>query len=616
MLQAALKNQQLGRFSEAMAVYRRLLVMQPGMPDALHFLGLALHQSGQSAEGIKLMRQSIMSSPANAIFHNNFGFVLKAAGRLLESEAEHREAVRLQPGFVEAWYNLGVALQDQGKLEEAAEAYQRAIALRARLPKALTNLGGVLKDLGRLSESMEACRAALAIKPDLVEAAAILVATLLELERHDEAERQLDASLALAPADPRLLCLKAGILTDLSRLDEATATYDLVLERDRGQAAAYTGLATIAQNVGDQSRASEYFQQALAARPGYGPAVYGLAHSRKFSEADGELIREIRRGLERQPISRGDELSLHFALGKIYDDMGKHDQAFAHFQSANAIKRERTTFDRDAHRAYIDALIEVFDTGFFARRSADWGLESERPIFIVGMPRSGTTLVEQIISSHPRVAAGGEMRHLTAVIGSIPSDYSGPVGYPRTLQQLDRGAVLALGQGYLQRLPPGDPEQDRITDKMPANFFHVGLISILFPRARIIHCYRDPMDLCLSIYFQNFDSYHPYAYDLGDIGFYYREYERLMAHWYAALGPRLCRLNYAELVNKPDAETRRLVEYCGLEWDGRCLRFHDNKRPVNTASHWQVRQPIYQGSVQRWRDYESYLSPLKQAIGP
>jgi len=615
MMQAALQNQQLGRFSEAMAVYRQVLVVRPGLPDALHFLGLALHQSGQSAEGIKLMRQSIMSSPANAIFHNNFGFVLKAAGRLPESEVEHREAVRLQPGFVDAWYNLGVVLQDQGKLQEAAEAYQRAIALRARLPKALANLGGVLKDLGRLNESIQACRAALAIKPDLVEAVAILVTTLLELERYDEAERQLDESLALAPANPRLLCLKAGILADLSRLDEATATYDLVLERDRGQAAAYTGLATIAQNVGDHPRASAYFQQALAARPGYGPAVYGLAHSRKFSQADGELIREIRRGLEMQPISAGDELSLHFALGKIYDDMAKYEQAFAHFQSANAIKHARMTFDRDAHRAYIDALIEVFDTKFFAQRGAAWGHESERPVFVVGMPRSGTTLVEQIVSSHPRVAAGGEMRHMTAVIGSIPSGQSGPVGYPRNLQQLDRGAVLALGQAYLQRLPPGSPEQDRITDKMPANFFHVGLISILFPRARIIHCCRDPMDLCLSIYFQNFDSYHPYAYDLDDIGYYYREYERLMAHWHEVLGARLCRLDYAGLVNMPDAESRRLIEYCGLEWDDRCLRSHENERLVNTASQWQVRQPIYKGSLQRWKNYEAYLSPLKQALG-
>ena len=615
MMLTAVRYQQDGHPDKAAPIYRKILKAHPDLADASHFLGLALHQGGKTAEGLALMRRSLRDAPANPVYHNNLGFVLKSLGRFDEAEACHREAVRLQPAFAEAWYNLGVALQAQDRLQDAADAYRRAVASRPDYVKAYVNLAGVVYEQGGFDEAIAACEAALARKPALSEAWVTLARALAAADRLDAAVDRLNEALQFAPQDPDLLSVMGDVLAEQGELDAAERVYGQALRQAPGRAEVYGNLGHIAQTRGDHAKALQCFEQALELEPGFAGAYSGMANSRSFGPEDNQLITKIEAALARNGLSRKDKIALHFALGKIYDDSKRYEEAFTHYRAGNMLKRRTLEFDRGKHERNTDAIISVFTKTYLQRADAAHAHDSEVPIFIVGMPRSGTTLVEQILSSHPEVAAGGELPHLNKVINSIPVRFHTPAAYPECMHHLDADARRALAGDYLDRLPRREQGQIRITDKLPGNYLHLGFIASVFSRARIVHCRRDPMDVCLSIYFQLFDKLHPYAYDLDDVGFYYREYQRLMDHWRLTLGERLFEVDYQELVDQPEAASRALIGYCGLEWNDRCLAFHENRRQVKTASQWQVRQPIYRRSLNRWRHYETHLDVLKQALG-
>jgi Sulfotransferase family len=300
----------------------------------------------------------------------------------------------------------------------------------------------------------------------------------------------------------------------------------------------------------------------------------------------------------------------HFILAGLCDRNSEYDRAFSHYRRANDLKaqvfsQKNQAFDRERHRRHIDDIIATFDRRFF-ERVRSFGLATEVPVFVVGMPRTGSTLVEQILSSHPQVVAAGERKELSEIL-------TGRAPYPAHMSRLDSYAARALGEEYLSRLSRVGPEAVRIVDKMPANYLHLGSICALFPKARIIHCCRDVMDVCLSCYFQYFSSIN-YATSFEDLGFYYRQYERLMRHWHEVLPIRVYEVEYEELVRAQERISRGLIAFCGLDWSDRCLAFHENRRAVQTASMQQVRRPLYANSIARWKRYESYLSSLRQAL--
>lgn len=615
MITTALQHQQAGRLHEAMATYRRILKTVPDLPEALSFLGLARHQSGKSTEGIRLMRKAVVLQPVNAIFHNNLGFVLAATGDFLEAERHHREAVRLQAGFAEAWYNLGLALQNQNKLDEAVNAYMKAVELRPNYPKVYVNLAGVLQDLGRFKDSQKASEAALQYQPGLIEAFVLQIHALIEMDRFDEAEKRACEALKLHPDNPQLLVSLGKVLSEVGRPDQAIAALQKAASLDSNGVGALTQLGILFQVVGNHKEAGECFLKALDINPGFTAATHGLAQSRKFSAEDRNIIEKLERALATSGRSVKDKINLHFALGKIYDDCGQYDDAFAHYEAGNALKKQTVRFDRNAHKTYIDDVISVFSEEFINSRAGQVGHESDLPVFIVGMPRSGTTLVEQIIGSHPAVKSAGELPYLRMVLHSMLSSLRTSMTFPLGAGLIDKNAFRDIAQEYLDKLPPCDAGQIRITDKLLTNYLLIGLIALLFKNARIIHCRRDPMDTCLSIFFQHFSKPHPYAYDLDDLGFCYRQYDRLMQHWRHILGGRLHEVDYSHLIENQESASRKLIEYCGLEWNDQCLVFHKSERPVKTASQWQVRQPIYKSSLRRWKHYEKYLGTLKNALG-
>jgi hypothetical protein len=303
---------------------------------------------------------------------------------------------------------------------------------------------------------------------------------------------------------------------------------------------------------------------------------------------------------------------LHFHLGHLYDRTGEYDRAFSHFRQGNNLVQ--SPYDSDEHHRLVSSLIRAYDPASLATHPRAT-LPTEQPIFIVGMPRSGTTLVEQILTSHPRVYGAGELDDLSQIAAALPRTLGSAEPYPRCLDTLTQAQVDALAQQHLAKLAALSGNAPRVTDKMPLNFLNLGLIALLFPHARVIHCTRDPLDTCLSCYFCNFAGNLPYTYDLAHLGQFYKEYTRLMRHWKKVLPVRMREVSYEQLVADPEAQMRALVAFCGLDWDGNCLEFHNTERAVMTASDVQVRRPIYNSSVGLWRRYEKHLAPLLEALG-
>ncbi len=613
----ALQSLQAGRLNAAEARFREILAKAPQHAETLNNIGLLNYQKGAFDRANEYLSKAIAVDASNPLYVNNLGLVRKAEGRLDEAVTCYRKAIELWPGYPEAHFNLGVTLQDQGKLDEAAEVYVKATTLKPDYTKAHHNLATVLMKQGRLEEAVQAYTEALSgADPQMAETYNNLGNVLRKLGRPTEAADELRKSIAIKPGYAEGYYNLGIALLLQGQIAEARECFREVLTRDPQDPLGYSGLGDAHAAEGQHEAAIENYQKAISLEGNCTPAYVGLAKAKKFSMEDSELISGIEHFLTLQENDNEAQRVLHFALGKIYDDCGSYDKAFTHYQNANALKRSQVVFDGQTHVAEVSALINTYTSELFAHH-AGHGANSELPVFIVGTPRSGTTLLEQILAAHPRVHGAGELRFITEFVQALPKRLDKSEAYPECLRFLTADLISELAEAYLENLRSycGDGKVLRVTDKMPGNFYHIGLISILFPRARIIHCRRDPLDACLSIYFQASNTGNAYSYDLADLSVFYRQYRRLMAHWRSVLPGRLIEVDYEELVNHQEVVSRRLVAQCGLEWDDACLSFYQHRRPVLTVSGWQVRQPIYKTAVQRWKHYEKHLGPLKRALG-
>ena len=384
------------------------------------------------------------------------------------------------------------------------------------------------------------------------------------------------------------------------------------LELDPGFTPTYLQMAVILREFGRFDEAEEALRKALELDESSIEAYLGLARSKKYNEKD---LARLQEALTVSDLETKQVIQLHFSLGKIFDERNEYEKAFKYFQKGNELHRSSYQYDVNEFEHLVSRLIDTFSEDYLGNRAVSGKVNSELPVFIVGMPRSGTTLTEQILASHPEVFGAGELGDISRISHEWAKKHEDNGDYLDCILHLQAPETEKIAIDYLSRIRALASDALRVTDKMPHNFLHIGLIATLFPRARIIHCKRDPLDTCLSIYTQKFTSLHPYAYDLTELGQYYRQYQRLMAHWESVLPGRNFTIQYEELTESPEATCRRLIEYIGLPWDNRCLHFHETERPVKTASQWQVRQPVYKQSVGRWRHYETWLGPLKKALG-
>jgi tetratricopeptide (TPR) repeat protein len=522
-----------------------------------------------------------------------------------------RRALKIKPDDAQIHCNLSNALRQQGALEEALISARRAIELDPGLAVAHCILGHVLRDLGHRREAASLYATAVELEPLRAEYHCHLGNALFELRRTAAAVECQQRALALLPGHvPALLSLSAAQRL-LRRADEAEASCQAALRIEPRNVEALVFLGELAADRGRFAEAEELFQRALAIDPGYPFAYCSIAMHRKMTAADAQWLQGAA-GLLKRRLPLRNEISVRYALGKYCDDVGRFADAFGHYRKANELtKRYASSYDRGKLEQRVDRVIRCFDAAF-VQRAARHASATELPVFVVGMPRSGTSLVEQILASHPAVVGAGELNFWDAAFRHFKE--ADRLDGAR-LEELMAARVSGIAGSYLGLLPTLTDPVLRVVDKMPANFLYAGLVHAIFPRARIIHMQRHPLDTCLSIYFQNFFGMSGYANDLDDLAHYYGQYLRITDHWRTLLPPTaLLEVPYEALITDQEAWTRRMLDFLGLPWDPHCLHFEQTERVVITASKWQVRQKIHAASAGRWRHYAPWLEPLEQAL--
>jgi tetratricopeptide (TPR) repeat protein len=600
----------LGRRDEALAAYRRLAQLRPADATPHYALGLLLRELGRPEEAIAAFARATQLKPDFAEAHFKLGMALRGAGRLDEAAAAYRRAIALRPHWADAHNNLANVLRDQRRFDEAIAGYLRAIDLKGDDAVAHLNLGNALCDSERFAEAAGAYARAVELRPDFFEAHNRLGLALANLRRFDEALLAHRRALALRPDDATAHDTLGATLLLQHDMPAAAASFRRALALAPDAATSWNGLGMALQALGEFAEASDCFRRAVALSPDRAFFHKNLITTGRH-QADPAQVERLARLLGQTDLPVHDRVDAGFALGKLLDDSDRFDEAIASYAQANALFRGALAssgrgYDAAAVRRTVERLIETFTPGYFAARR-DWGDASELPVFIVGMPRSGTSLVEQIAASHPDVFGAGELQDLERVLAPRAGSQDPAAGHG-----WDARLIADVARAYLERLRALGGGAARVTDKMPGNVFHLGLIALLFPRARVILCRRDGRDTCLSCYFQHFGKQNPhlYCYDLVDCGRQYLEVDRLTTHWLRALPLPMLELHYEALVADQEGQSRRLIEFLGLPWDPACLEFHRTKRAVLTASVWQVRQPLYQRSVGRWRHYARHLGPL------
>ncbi len=598
-----------GKLDEAIACYRRALELKPDFADAHHNLGVAFKDQGKLDEAIACYRRALELKPDYAEAHHNLGLALSDQGKLDEALACCRRAVELKPEFAEAHNNLGTALSAQRKLDEAIACWRRAVALKPDFAEAHNNLGNALKDQEKLDEAIACWRRAVELKPDFAEAHNNLGNALKDQGKLDEAIACYRRALALKPDFAEAHNNLGVALKDQGKLEESLACYRRAVELKPDLAEAHNNLGSAAAEIGDLQGAEGFFRAALRHNSRFASAHYNLAEllGGKLPQTD---LAAQRRLLAETDLTGAQRVWLHFALAKVLDARGEYAEAAEHLERGNALQRSEwrnrgREYDPTEHELLVTRMIAACTPAFFARVGG-FGLESELPVFIVGLPRSGTTLVEQILASHSQVFGAGELdlaRDTMAALGAQAADAVEALG------QLDRQTAQRLASRHLESLRALSPAALRIVDKMPENYLYLGLLASLFPRAKVIHCRRDLRDVAVSCWMTHFRHLR-WTNDQQHIASRFHEYQRLMEHLRKALPAPLLEVDYEETVADLEGVARKLVAWCGLTWEPSCLEFHQAKRPVRTASAIQVRQPVFRTSVERWRHYEQALAPL------
>jgi tetratricopeptide (TPR) repeat protein len=537
--------------------------------DYLELAGTAL-QEARLGDALAALRAAELLDPAEPAVHLGLGGMHLHEHRYAEAVASLQLAVALDPDIALAHYNLGLALLHLNRDEAATTALQRTVALDPGLAEAHARLGDVLLKRGRRDEAMDCFRRAAEAAPNTSLGRQSHAKALMAEYRPTEAEACLRQAVALDPGNWLTHWTLGSLLSETGRFDAAI----------------------------------ECFNRTIALQPQYVGAHVNLLSARRICGEDRMLVDRAIECLHRDDLPDHERAALNFAIGKAFDDLRDYAAAMQYFDAGNRLRRGGVSADRAVIRGRVDRLIERCSADLLAHPARDSG--DETPVFILGMPRSGTTLVEQIITSHPSVGAGGELG-----FWATAGEQWGVRGMP----ELGDSEAANLAAGYRALLHGIAATALRVTDKLPYNFEWIGLIHAVLPRARIIHCRRNPIDTCLSIYCTPFASHRGYESHRGDLVFYYRQYLRLMAHWRSVVPPeRFLEIDYETVVAEREAAARRLIAFCGLEWDGACLRHETNPNTVRTASLWQARQPVYRTSVERWRNYEPWLGELRSLL--
>ena len=583
LLHQALARHQAGDLEAAKAIYLQVLAREPRNADAHHLLGCAYRAERKFSEAVDSIGTAISINPVMASFYNNLGTCYSARFERVAAELCFRKALDLEPNYADAWSNFGLMQIGALRFQEARTVLEQGHAAAPNHEGIQCNLAQVYFELALTREALAAYERAVAQFPASGIALIGLAGCLNKLGRNEEALAVVDRLLAMGSKhEAEALQIRGRVLEVLGRLDEACAAFDAAIR-------------ALPDEVGlMHARAS--VQKVKADEPFF-------SHLMQFEKRANEV-----RGAKR--------IQLHFALGKAYQDTGNIAAAAGNYAQGASIQLLTSNYDEREDVALYQIMQDKVNEQYLAQLKSQ-GHPSDRPIFVLGMPRSGTTLVEQILASHPQVYAAGEMPFMSEVLDGLEFPGGWRLGSPIGARMPGGVSLSQRGETYLKRVEAsaavaGHP---RFTDKLPENYYNLGMIAAMFPNARIIHCRRDPIDNCISCYNTLFATKHYWSYDLSALGRTYQRYWQLMQHWRGLLPGRFLELRYEQVVDDIEQQARRLLDWCGLPWDDKVLRFYETNRPVQTASVSQVRQPIYSSSVGKWKKWEPYIQPLLTEVG-
>ena len=607
-------ERQRGKLPEAQIALSRALELDPKSPQACSNLGIVHFDRKEYEEAAAAYEKAIALQPIFPEAHNNLGNAYRALERPTEAIACYQRAVTQREGYPEAYNNMATALRDKEDFESAEHAYRKAISLNPAYIEAHNNLSILLLHKDRTDEALRILGDAL--KLDEKNFTTLINVAKVQLKRgsHAVAEQATRLAIEVEPDKAEGYSLLGQIFHELDRHDEAIAYLDEAIRREPEAADVRSFRGVVLKSVGRLDEARDEIKKALEINPQLYGAYSNLNDLETF-KADDVLLGQMKEILEtaENPL-RERYLSVHFAYAKALEDSGNYPLALEHYAIGAKLRRKQLSYDEAETFDFFDQIKQTFTRETFAKRR-EGSDPTETPVFIVGMPRSGSTLVEQILSSHPKTFGAGEIKVLHRSLGALRDRLPTIPRYPAMVDALEPVHYAQIANAYMTEVRRDAGGAERITDKLLTNYFFVGLIHLLFPNAKIIHTKRNPVDTCLSAYTKLFKDDMPHSYDFGELGRYYRRYDDLMAHWEKVLPPGVMRtVQYEDVVDDLETNARALIAHVGLEWDDACLAFHKSKRAVKTASVAQVRKPLYKTSVERWRRYGDGLAPLLQAL--
>lgn len=636
-----------GRYGDAESLCRSLLAERDDDVNILGLLGAVLIKLNRLEEAVEILRSAIELAPTFAKPHEDLGVALFDLGRIDETVATLQNGLRLDPSLELGWMTLGKALakkgdgaaadaaferafelnperrmlalaaehHKEGRLEDAEKMYRQVIANNPKNVDAIRLLGRVALSAKRNADAEKLFRRAVNIAPDFVGAIIDLGRVLKEQDLLEEAIDCFRRVIRLQPKNPQAHFLLAGALAPAALTHDAIDAYRRVLELAPGHAGARLGLGHVLKTVGQQDDAVREYRESVRLKPDSGESFWSLANLKTYRLSDADIA-DIEEQLASEDLTTQSRVNFLFALAKAREDRSDFDAAWKYYQHGNVLQRSEVSYDPVQTEVLTATLRDVFDADLFAR-NAGVGNSDPSPIFIIGLPRSGSTLIEQILASHSRVEGTSELPYLGRVATSLNRNRADGINYPEAVRELRPANFAALGQDYLDHA-----RRHRVAgaahfiDKMPNNFPSVGFLHLILPNAIVIDARRHPLDACLGSYRQLFAKGQNFTYDLTDIGEYFLQYERIVDHWHDVLPGKVLTIQYEEVVGDFENQVRRLLDHCGLPFEEACLRFHETERPVRTASSEQVRQPIYRTALGFWRNYEAHLGELVDVLEP
>ena len=598
----ALKNQ--GKSDEALAAFKKAISIEPDCADALNNMGILIQEQGKLGEAIETYKKALAIKPENAEAYLNMGNALQEQGKLEEAIEAYKKALAIKPDFAKAYYNMGSALHEGRKLDLAVDAYKKFLSIEPYFADAYNNMGSALQEQGKLEEALEVYRKAISINPNFADVYYNIGGALHEQGKLDKAIEVYKKAISIKPDFAELYVNMGVTLQEQGKLEKAIKAYNKALSIKPDFADACLNIGIIRKEQGKVEEAIEAYKNALTIKPNHAVAHRHLSTVKQYTIMDEHFYR-IEELYKQENLSDVERCHLDFALAKVYEDIGLLDKAFRHLSSGNFLRKKELKYSIDQDKNLFKRLKKAQPYQLNNSVIRDDNFNSPKPIFILGMPRSGTTLIEQIISSHSMVTGAGELRYVSLYGSKIATG----------ARDKKPTAIFEFRTKYLSELSKIANRQHFVTDKTPQNFRFIPLICAAFPEAKIIHVQRNAAATCWSNYKKYFTSEGlGYSFDLHDIVLYYKMYTNLMDLWQSYYGDRIYDLNYENLTTDQENETKRLIKNLGLDWEEECLSPHDNKRIVRTASQQQVRKQVYQGSSKAWREYKPYLSGILDGL--